>query len=312
MNARLYDPAVGRFIYPDPVVQSPDNSQNYNRYAYCLNNPLKYTDPSGEKWWHWGVGILAGTSVTSFTAASVIAGSAMITAGFMTGSAMIVMGTTLGSLPAISASASATDFAVSFNTLYFGDMEEGEDRFSNWFQIEGQKPYAFTGTFRYDNSASWNEWLLQVINNLGGGEFFQDNLGNIYAHYLNMTGKIDAIGRYEGRTIIRTPVGTVNDGISLGHYIFGDNIALNPNDGDHNIDLFYHEFSHTYQSRIMGPLYLSRIGLASALFGGSTESDANWRANKNFDVWTLGKVLHISGYGARQIVSQLYIPGGYL
>ena len=26
----------------------PDNSQNFNRYSYCLNNPLKYTDPSGE------------------------------------------------------------------------------------------------------------------------------------------------------------------------------------------------------------------------------------------------------------------------
>lgn len=25
----------------------PDNSQNFNRYSYCLNNPLKYTDPSG-------------------------------------------------------------------------------------------------------------------------------------------------------------------------------------------------------------------------------------------------------------------------
>ncbi|MFW6096355.1 MAG: RHS repeat-associated core domain-containing protein, partial [Bacteroidota bacterium] len=33
---------------PDPYVQMPDNSQNFNRYAYCLNNPLIYTDPSGE------------------------------------------------------------------------------------------------------------------------------------------------------------------------------------------------------------------------------------------------------------------------
>ena len=48
MNARLYDPSIGRFISPDPYVQAPDFSQNYNRYSYCLNNPLKYTDPSGE------------------------------------------------------------------------------------------------------------------------------------------------------------------------------------------------------------------------------------------------------------------------
>ena len=47
MNARLYDPVVGRFLSPDPIVQDPTNSQNFNRYSYCLNNPLKYTDPSG-------------------------------------------------------------------------------------------------------------------------------------------------------------------------------------------------------------------------------------------------------------------------
>ena len=48
MNARLYDPVLGRFLSPDPFVQSPDFSQNFNRYAYALNNPLKYKDPTGE------------------------------------------------------------------------------------------------------------------------------------------------------------------------------------------------------------------------------------------------------------------------
>lgn len=48
MNARLYDPLLGRFLSPDPYVQAPDFTQNYNRYIYCLNNPLKFTDRSGE------------------------------------------------------------------------------------------------------------------------------------------------------------------------------------------------------------------------------------------------------------------------
>jgi len=48
MNGRLYDPLLGRFLSPDNYVQLPDFSQNYNRYTYCLNNPLIYTDPSGE------------------------------------------------------------------------------------------------------------------------------------------------------------------------------------------------------------------------------------------------------------------------
>jgi len=47
-NARLYDPLLGRFLSPDPYVQAPDFTQNFNRFAYCLNNPLKYTDESGE------------------------------------------------------------------------------------------------------------------------------------------------------------------------------------------------------------------------------------------------------------------------
>ena len=48
MNARLYDPLLGRFLGMDPYVQMPDFTQNYNRYSYALNNPLKYSDPSGE------------------------------------------------------------------------------------------------------------------------------------------------------------------------------------------------------------------------------------------------------------------------
>jgi hypothetical protein len=58
MNARLYDPALGRFLSPDPYIQDPTNTQNYNRYSYVLNNPLRYTDPTGEvyspyeyDWW---------------------------------------------------------------------------------------------------------------------------------------------------------------------------------------------------------------------------------------------------------------------
>ena len=47
MNARLFDPALCRFLSPDPIIQAPDNSQNFNRYSYCLNNPLRYTDPTG-------------------------------------------------------------------------------------------------------------------------------------------------------------------------------------------------------------------------------------------------------------------------
>lgn len=48
MNARMYDPATSRFLSPDPYVQTPEQSQNFNRYSYCMNNPLKYTDKNGK------------------------------------------------------------------------------------------------------------------------------------------------------------------------------------------------------------------------------------------------------------------------
>ncbi|QSQ12250.1 RHS repeat-associated core domain-containing protein [Myxococcus landrumensis] len=47
MRGRLYDPRVGRFLTPDPVVQAPFASQSLNRYSYVFNNPLRYVDPSG-------------------------------------------------------------------------------------------------------------------------------------------------------------------------------------------------------------------------------------------------------------------------
>lgn len=48
MNGRMYDPVMSSFLSVDNYVQRPDFSQSFNRYAYCLNNPLRYVDPSGE------------------------------------------------------------------------------------------------------------------------------------------------------------------------------------------------------------------------------------------------------------------------
>jgi hypothetical protein len=46
----MYDPIIGRFISPDSIVPDLYNPQSLNRYSYCLNNPLRYTDPTGH-WW---------------------------------------------------------------------------------------------------------------------------------------------------------------------------------------------------------------------------------------------------------------------
>lgn len=47
MNGRIYDPVIARMLSADPTVPDPSDLQAFNRYSYVLNNPLRYTDPSG-------------------------------------------------------------------------------------------------------------------------------------------------------------------------------------------------------------------------------------------------------------------------
>src|SRR5574338_1319626 len=44
-GARWYDPYLNHFTQPDSIVPDPYNPQGWDRYAYVLNNPLRYTDP---------------------------------------------------------------------------------------------------------------------------------------------------------------------------------------------------------------------------------------------------------------------------
>ncbi|HEX5749738.1 MAG TPA: FG-GAP-like repeat-containing protein [Archangium sp.] len=94
MNARYYDPKLGRFISPDSVVPSTLNPQALNRYAYVYNNPISNTDPTG----HVpvvaaiatavSVGMATGFAGTAF-AISVI-GAATMTAGYFLGDPVLM------------------------------------------------------------------------------------------------------------------------------------------------------------------------------------------------------------------------------
>jgi len=47
-ETRYYDSTLGRFISPDNVIPDALNPDAFNRYSYALNNPILYSDPSGE------------------------------------------------------------------------------------------------------------------------------------------------------------------------------------------------------------------------------------------------------------------------
>lgn len=46
-GARWYDPGMGRFLQPDPIVPEPFNPQSLNRYSYVRNDPVNRVDPTG-------------------------------------------------------------------------------------------------------------------------------------------------------------------------------------------------------------------------------------------------------------------------
>ncbi|NIM06328.1 MAG: hypothetical protein GTN65_12100, partial [Armatimonadetes bacterium] len=66
-GARYYDPELARFIQADSTVPDPEFSQAYNRYAYVYNNPLKFSDPTGQNPFLIAWGIIEAVLATEVT-----------------------------------------------------------------------------------------------------------------------------------------------------------------------------------------------------------------------------------------------------
>ncbi|MEP7705253.1 RHS repeat-associated core domain-containing protein [Paraglaciecola sp. 25GB23A] len=100
MQARYYDPVIGRFYSNDPVDAAAfliqGNIQGFSRYVYANNNPFRYTDPNGmapESFEDWK-NLASGTISYAKGAATMVAGG--ITMGFgVVGVALPEPGTTL-------------------------------------------------------------------------------------------------------------------------------------------------------------------------------------------------------------------------
>ena len=109
MNARLYDPMLHRFLAPDNYVQDPYSTQNFNRYGYVLNNPLRYSDPSGEIAW-WIIPAIAGViNWATHGAEFSWKGLGYFTVGFASGMAGNYLGTAM-----------AGTFSAGTTGFYFG------------------------------------------------------------------------------------------------------------------------------------------------------------------------------------------------
>ena len=142
MNGRVYDAALGMFLSPDNYVQAPDMAQNFNRYSYCFNNPLMYTDPDGE-WIHIVIGAAIGGVInlgikafqgkihswgdgfTAFGIGAVAGGVGAATGGAafaaMGGAAGGAGGFLAGAAGGMVGSAASMPIQSIGNSMYFGD-----------------------------------------------------------------------------------------------------------------------------------------------------------------------------------------------
>ncbi len=110
-NARYYDPVIGRFISPDSTGQRLSDPQTLNRYSYCENNPLKYTDPSGH--WNWNKvirGALIAATVVAVVALAVVA--APVVAPILVAAASSIAASTIAVTSAVVATTTAVVTAV--------------------------------------------------------------------------------------------------------------------------------------------------------------------------------------------------------
>jgi RHS repeat-associated protein len=181
MNGRLYDPKLHRFLQPDNYVQDPSNPQNYNRYGYCWNNPLKYTDESGEWIWivvaavvggviNWGIhgfrmdmeGLKAfGIGAAAGTIGALTGGAGFAAAG---GGAGGVGGFFAGAFGGLVGSATSSSFLSMGNHVAFGDpLMSGKD-FVKGLVFGAVTGGVFNGIAALANSRNfWNGPLCEVF-----------------------------------------------------------------------------------------------------------------------------------------------------
>ncbi|MDR1526179.1 MAG: RHS repeat-associated core domain-containing protein [Dysgonamonadaceae bacterium] len=295
MNGRMYDPLLGRFLSPDPFVQMPDFSQSFNRYSYCLNNPLKYNDPSGNKWGWWAAlaDVLTGGAVST---------TALFTAGAASslGIGMAGVATTIPATPGI---ISSTAFAAGVSSFTVAGAV-GSIGLGNGV---GNTALAAIGSIWGGNlgKRAGNAWKLSL------GMFKTDESLNFFQRYWQFMSRytyempVTAFGQaWHGVANAFSP-GEVNVGFFHGATVLqakwmnrdgvtvGSNITIVPDiDGNGGINAdnmtLLHEYGHYLQIRRFGNMSWYNMAFSSSTtpegrhMENWAEQDANYRSMRYF------------------------------
>lgn len=317
MNARLYDPLLGRFLSPDPYVQAPDFTQNFNRYSYALNNPLRYTDESGEFALTtmlivggiaaavFGIGNLVAHAIrqddlghgnwAKYFFSGAIAGFAVGSLGYLgyagltalsgmagflgtAGKITLAGAKVMAGLNSLSAVTSVIGGAI--NQGWAGVANAGKIMLGNFYLDENK---SFFGQVWEGISRHTWEVPQQAVG------YFWSGIRNCWA---------DRVDYWGGATFI-TNFSSSYQGVTMGGYINIDNGEVTPTMNSYSsfddymqsheyaVEHYYiHEYGHTIQSKIWGPAYLPIPALMS-LWNCREFWDKHKIAHKNYwtEVW---------------------------
>ena len=281
-NARLYDPILGRFLSPDPYVQAPGFTQNYNRFAYALNNPLVYSDESGE-FAITTMLIVGGITAALFGGGNLAAHAIRkddlghgnwakyffsgAVAGFIVGvsaysgfaglqglSNMSGFLGTFGTIGKFGALGGET-MHITATTIGMGGglIRHGWEGLANSAKI-------FLGNFYLDENASFFGSVWQGVSR-HTWESLQTGLGYDYTQFRNGLADINRVKFYKGATFVINEESRKHQGATIGSYINIDDSSKIPNNiGFENYvneedQLYAHEYGHVIQSRRLGLSY---------------------------------------------------------
>ena len=301
MNARLYDPVLGRFLSPDPYVQMPDDTQSYNRYSYCMNNPLKYVDKDGKFWWLIPVAC-APLFATGNTISHAIRGDIKnFWTGFKYFSQGAVTGFAIGSIWQFAPMLKWKNIGKAIQktmTWYaygrqigLGGIGALTGVFNDGWKGLGNAAKSFLGNFYLDE----NNWLGGIFQGISRHtwEIPQSFIGHLYTQWRNTMGNVSRVDYFGGATFATLENAENARGVSLGNYVNINIINKITGDFDKWVlsnPMFMHEYGHTIDSRLFGFSYLLAIGIPSIISAGRnknhlgywTEIRANKRAKRYF------------------------------
>ncbi len=272
-NARLYDPVIGRFFSPDPFVQAPDFTQNYNRYSYCLNNPVMFSDEDGEI--AWFIPILIGAAVfgAGNLGAHAIRGDVQnIGDGLKYFGQGALVGATLGAawefaplIPYIGSTLQATMSVYAYAQTTIGVVGSITGAFNEGWKGVGNGAKLFLGNFYLDENNWWEGVAKGILRHTW--EMPQSFIGHVVSQGRNTFGNVSRVDYLGGVTFATKEKSTYHMGITFGDYVNTWTYSCIDNFNNYliNDQLFMHEYGHTIQSKRWGLLYLLSIGIPSGV-----------------------------------------------